>query len=400
MKKKILGLGCVSILLIAMAVIIADKEVYEAPLIEEAPIIEPIIVSEEEEYEKALENGADLLFWYDDESYTSYLTEAAVAFYEEEGIVVDVKYVADVDYVGMIYDATMEGEAFPDAYLLSGEELEKAYLFGIAKENTAVKSYEGVVASNAMEASTYGDKVLGYPLSYNVCLLAYNSQYFTEQPASLQAIIDFSDTTEPDENVEYLLEWDVHDPFFDFLFVSNSVVLNKTDSGMYEIGYSEELLAESLVFLEESLESFSIPIDTVTEQSVLQDVVNGKTLCAIIDSNCAKDIVSSGYEIIEFPRLNDTMEAKSVALTDMVLVNDFTEKAKLASEFAQFVTLQQSEILWDMTGHYPVQKQSNADGVENTAYRAYENAILAPNSQDAGVFWVDLNEMITKYFEL
>lgn len=39
-----------------------------------------------------------------------------------------------LDYIGMIYDNTMQGEDFPDVYLLNGDELEEAYLYGLAME--------------------------------------------------------------------------------------------------------------------------------------------------------------------------------------------------------------------------------------------------------------------------
>ena len=397
MRRKIFAIGCVSILLIAMAAKVSETSVYQQTMAEDTESMAPVMTAEEK-YETALNNGADLCFWYDDEAYEEFFKDAVVSYYDKEGIVVKLCYVDNIDYVGEIYDATMADAAFPDVYLLSGEELEKAYLYGVAKENDASEAYEGIVAENAVNASIYGNKMYGYPLSYNVCLLAYNSQYFTEQPTSLRAIIDYSDENEPDENVEYLLEWDVHDPFYDFLFVSESVVVDKTEAGVMEVSYNDAMLDASLTFLQESLESFSIPIDTVSERSVLNDVISGKTLCAIIDSDSIKDIQTSGYEVIEFPKLNDEIGARSVALTDMLVVNDFTTDKNEASAFAKFLSLEQSEKLWELSGHYPVKIQDNASIYEKTAYQAYENAILAPNSHDEGGFWVDLNEMITQYF--
>jgi len=237
--------------------------------------------------------------------------------------------------------------------------------------------------------------MFGYPLSFNVCLLAYNNQYFETAPESLQAIIDYSDDNEPDENVQYLLEWDAYDPFFGFLFVSESVVLNAEGIGVLEASYDEPLLEKSLLFLEESLASFSLPLDTVTEESVIADVMNGTTLCAIVDSDSMVQLAEAAYDIAEFPRLNEELDAQSVALTDKVLVNDYTEKTDMASAFAKYITLDNYASVWEMTGHYPVQLQGNADAHASVAYQAYEKAIPAPNSQDAGGFWIHIKEMIT-----
>ena len=398
MIKKYLSIAGISLFLIGLAAVVSKNEVYE-PVVEDTEETE-VVLSAAEAYELALNKGADLCFWYDDASYEAYFKEAAVSFYEEQGVVVEPVYVDAVDYVGSIYDATMAEEAFPDAYLLSGEELEKAYLYGVASENTQLEAYRGVVADNAVEASFYRNKCYGYPLSYNVCLLVYNNQFFDEKPASLQAIIDYSDENEPAENVEYLLEWDAYDPFFGYPFVSSCVTFSKTETEVLDVVYDETQKETLLTFLEESLASFSIPLDTVTEESVLTDVLNGVTLCAIVDSDSLQQLTAAeAYEVMEFPALNDTLSAKSAALTDMVVVNDFSTNQAVAMAFAQYVTLEQSEKLWTLSGHYSVKLSEVADHDEQVAYQAYEHAVLVPDSQDAAGFWIDLKNMITSSFE-
>ena len=396
MIKRYISIACISIFLIAMVAIFSKNHIFEAKTDNE--VVE-VTLSAKENYEQALAKGADVCFWYDDDTYQAYLEEAAIAFFEKHGITVELRYVDAVDYVGSIYDATMANEAFPDAYLLSGEELEKAYLYGVAGPNAAPEAYKGIVAEHAVEASYYRDVCYGYPLSYNVGLFAYNSQFFTEKPVSLQAIIDYSDDNEPTENVEYLLEWDAYDPFLGFPFISESVTFHKTEAEVLDVIYDEATLESSLLFLEESLESFSMPIETVTEESVIRDVLNGTTLCAIIDADSLKELaVAVDYEVMEFPNLNDELPARAAALTDMIVVNDYTKNAEEASAFAKYITLEYGVHLWEMTGHYSVQLSENADEWEQIAYRAYENAVLVPDSQDAAGFWIDLKEMITQYF--
>ena len=393
MIKKYLSIACVCALLIGLAGVVAEKEVYQPP--KKVQEVEAHVPTTMEKYEEALSGSSDLLFWYDDAGYETYFTGMAANYYDATGVLVEVEYVDSMDYVGEIYDTTMHEERYPDAYLLSGEELEKAHLYGVAGENQIESAYTGVVANNAITASKCHGKMFGYPLSFNVCLLAYNNQYFETAPESLQAIIDFSKENEPDENVQYLLEWDAYDPFFGFLFVSESVVLKTDGIGVLEASYDEELLEQSLLFLEESLEEFSLPLDTVTEESVISAVMNGVTLCAIVDADAMVELADSSYDIAEFPRLNEELDAQSAALTDMVIVNDYTENFETASAFAKYVTLDNYSSVWELTGHYPVQLQQEGDAKARVAYQAYERAIPAPNSQDAGGFWIYIKDMIT-----
>ena len=148
---------------------------------------------------------ADLTLWYADDSYADFFTEAAVRYYAKTGKKVAVQYQDTIDYLGTIYDKTMQDDAFPDVYLLPGDNLEEAYLYGLVSVNQTDPSENGVL-EKAVEAAAYEERVLGYPLSYDACVFIYQTDYFTEAPASLQAIIDYSNENEPAENVEYLLD--------------------------------------------------------------------------------------------------------------------------------------------------------------------------------------------------
>jgi len=242
MMKRYLSTALLGVFLVVIAAAVANREVYNPVLMQ--PEAQVHVQTIEETYQEALKGGADLCFWYDDSSYDTYFTTLAAEYYKETGILVELIYKEVMDYVGDIHDSTMQEEAFPDVFLLSGEELEKAHLYGIAGENELAEVYMGNVAENAVTASVCHGKMFGYPLSYNVCLLTYNNQYFATAPESLQAIIDYSDENEPAENVQYLLEWDAYDPFFGFLFVSDSIVLSDEAIGVLEASYDEALLEE------------------------------------------------------------------------------------------------------------------------------------------------------------
>jgi arabinogalactan oligomer/maltooligosaccharide transport system substrate-binding protein len=94
--------------------------------------------------------------------------------------------------------------------------------------------------------------------------------------------------------------------------------------------------------------------------------------------------------------LNEELDAQSAALTDMIIVNDYTDNYEASCAFAKYATLDNYGSVWEMTGHYPVQLQQNGDVKASVAYQAYERAIPAPNSQDAGGFWIHIKDMITE----
>ena len=328
---------------------------------------------------------ADLTLWYADDSYADFFAEAAVRYYAKTGKKVAVQYQDTIDYLGTIYDKTMQDDAFPDVYLLPGDNLEEAYLYGLVSVNQTNPSENGVL-EKAVEAATYEERVLGYPLSYDACVFIYQTDYFTEAPASLQAIIDYSNENEPAENVEYLLEWDVKDAFYDFPFVGNSVTFAKRGSDELDITY-DTILA-----------SFSIDADQVSEQHIVNNFREGRTLSAILDTDTLWQLDGYDYGLMQMPELSDTLSAATCASTDMIVVNDYTKDSAAAADFAQFVTVGMADELHGLSGHYSVIPSETPDTVEQTALDAYEGAVLMPDSKDAKNFWVTLEETILKYF--
>lgn len=82
----------------------------------------------------------------------------------------------------------------------------------------------------------------------------------------------------------------------------------------------------------------------------------------------------------------------------MIVVNDYSKNQKVAADFARFVIGDMADELYDMTGHMSVVSQDTGSVAEQVARAAYENSVLAPDSQDAKDFWVKLEETISKYF--
>lgn len=342
---------------------------------------------------------ADLIFWYEDESYRTFLEQAVKSYKEETGKVVELQYIDTLDYLDAVYDATMAEGNYPDVYLLSGEELEEAYLYGLAAINTSRDAYETSASKNAVNASVYQNVMYGYPLSYNTCLFVYLNGYFETAPTSIQEIITYSNENEPPENVEFLMEWDVNDAFYNFPFVSNGVKFSQSETSVVEITYNETLYQSDLAFLQEMLESFSVDANTVSEEKIISNLQEKKTLCAILDSDSLAQLNEEEYSIMEMPKLSDSLQSASCGLTDLVMVNDFSKNQETAEEFAKFVTLTMSEQLHALSGHYSVVLSDNANATEQIAYNAYENSILAPCTQDARDFWVKLKETIAVYFD-
>lgn len=341
--------------------------------------------------------ATDLIFWYEDESYRDFFEAAALRYFRKTGIKAAAVCRDTMDYIGEVYDGTMQDTVYPDLYLISGQDLEEAYLYGLVSVNGT--DTEGLgIAENAIAASTCAGKLLGYPLSYNVCVFIYQNGYFDSVPESLQSLISYANENEPGENVEYLLEWDVNDPFYDFPFVSNCVSFEKSGTGSMNVVYDEELYAKDMEYFEQILETFSVNAATVSEDEIVDNFLAGRTLCAIVDSDLLYRLEGYSYSLTKIPDLNEELAASTGALTDMIAVNPYSKQEAAAADFARFVTVDFAGELYKMTGHMPVIPSKDIAWTEQVSYEAYGSAVPAPNSRDAKDFWVRLEETISKYF--
>lgn len=340
----------------------------------------------------------DLIFWYEDDSYTAFFEETAMRYYAQTGVKVSLELRSTLDYIGDIYDKTMQDDAFPDVYLLPGDNLEEAYLYGLVSVNERGAADTGAVEKAAM-AATYGDKLLGYPLSFNTCVFICQPDYFGTVPESLQSIIDYSNENEPGEDVEYLLEWDVNDAFYDFPFIGNSVTFEKNETDTMNVIYDEELYQQDLEYFDTILASFSVDAGQVSEARIIENFLAGRTLSAIIDTDSLYKLEGHPYELMKMPDLNETLPAATCAMTDMLIVNDYTGQPDAAAEFAQFVTGTMAGDLYDLSGHFSVIPSGQPTETERIAFDAYETSVLVPDSKDARDFWVSVQTTILKYFD-
>ncbi len=288
-------------------------------------------------------------FWYGDEALADYINSAAVAFGEEHNVRVLPYYMAESDYLETINRASVDDTADavmkPDAYLISHDSLEKAYLAGLAApvEDRAGVMNDAHFPRAALEAVTCRDKMVAYPLYYETSALLYNETYLyewarqqagksdsdgnyegeegefeeldelpddedsqveydeetlalrTEQffakavPATVNDILQMADTFDPPETVEGIFSWDVSDIFYNYYFVGNYMnVGGEAGDDRSQISvYNPEAIA-SLQIYQGLNQFFSMESDTITYDSVLQDFIDGKILFTVATTDAIR----------------------------------------------------------------------------------------------------------------
>ena len=147
----------------------------------------------EQEKQEIFDNTKTLHIWYTDEALTDYISSMAVKYNEKYGIRVIPTLQSGLELLQKINEASLTSDYYPDLYIASNDNMEKAYLSGLAME---IWDEEGVVSlanfpESAMHAVTYQQKILGYPFYYETSALLYNMTYLEElAKREIQAELD------------------------------------------------------------------------------------------------------------------------------------------------------------------------------------------------------------------
>ncbi len=161
-------------------------------------------ISEKQE-ETVFTGGKETLYlWYTDETLTSYLTGAAVAYNEDHDVRIVPVLQPALEYLEGINQASLESNT-PDLYILGHDSLEKAYLAGLASEVEfpGDGSMEEAYLKTGLQAATYKDKVIGYPFYFETSGLLYNRTYLEDMAKSqLEAEADLAEGEAAQAQVE------------------------------------------------------------------------------------------------------------------------------------------------------------------------------------------------------
>lgn len=417
------------------------------------------IEQQEEDKTLSFHKKETMYFWYSDSSMTDYINSAAVAFGERNDVRVIPVLTSDSEYLEAINEASLKGEQVPDAYLISNDSLEKAYLAGLASkvEDGGALLTTANFPQTALSAVSYMDKLIAYPYYYETSALLYNKTYLeawtaaqlaaeqegTEEevfegeegetqegeegeaqerslevtpeqiaagiPANMDELLAFADNYDAPENVEAVLKWDVSDIFYNYYFVGQYMVVGG-ESGDDETNiniYNDET-KRCLEIYQALNQFFFIDADSVTYDSVLQEFIEGKLVFTVVTPDAvekmeqAKKDGSFAYEcgIARMPQPGAELKGRSLSVTSSVAINGYSRHKELANKFAAFLTGEYLDNLYTRTGKLSANLAVNTEQESLMVFmEEYKNSISLPKMIETSNFWVHLEIAFSKIWE-
>jgi len=398
-----------------------------------------------------------IYFWYSDEELTNYINSAAVSFGEREGVRVIPVLASDSEYLEVVNRETLHADKFPDAYLLSNDSLEKAYLAGLAAEVEDVRSVCNAeyFPQAALDAVTYHGKIIGYPLYFETSALVYNATYMEEwarqqavkelsgageqvdweegtvtemteeveldetavaakmqeylqkgMPTTMNDILNIADTFDAPEGVEGVMKWDVSDIFYNYWIVGNYMIVGG-DAGDDEqnMNINNTSTVQCLEVYKALNQFFSIESETVDYDAVLQDFIEGKVVFTIGTTDVVERLEQAKaegsfvyeYGVLTMPEVSEKLRSRSLSVTNAVVINGYSEHEELANEFAAYLTGDYAEGLYEKTGKIASNRQVNeANEALQVFAEEYAESVPLPKMMETGNFWLQLEVLFSR----
>lgn len=417
-------------------------------------------VQKEEEKASPFYNKETIYFWYSDESLTDFINSAAVAFGEKKDVRVIPVLTSDSEYLEAINNASLHSEQIPDAFIVSNDSLEKAYLAGLASK---INDESGLCTTEhypqtALYATTYKDNLVAYPFYYETSAFLYNKTYLeawtAEQlaaqasgeedgipedlenmeeapegeeivgeaplevtmeqieagiPTTMDELLAFADNYDAPENVEAILRWDVSDIFYNYYFVGNYMVVGgeSGDDKNNIVIYTEET-KKCLEVYQNLNQFFYIESDTVTYESVVQDFIDGKLVFTVATTDVLKKLEEAkengdfayDYGICMIPQPSEELKGRSLSVTNCIAVNGYSEHKELANEFAAYLSGSCYADLYERTGKVSANLAANPGDENLAAFMAeYQHSNALPKMIETSNFWIQLEILFSRVWD-
>ncbi len=395
--------------------------------------------------------------WYTNELMTDYYNNVA-SIYNKKNADVDVvpKLVDASEYLEHIYQASIQGEEFPDLYVITNDVLEKAYLSGLTLPVENIAKVKKELPQVAVEAASYDGMLLGYPFYFDTSTLVYNKTMLeqiafdqfvitaeaegVENPESIEVaeediehlvnlmipetideLIELSNNIEAPEGLETVFKWNINDVFFNYFYLGEYTSLSSDNIDIYN-----DNTAACMKIFKRVTEYFYMDAETVTTENVLDEFMQGKVLFTILDSESAvkleaadaEGLLSFEYDYALIPDpgkvieqdeegnnvvvSDEILQGRPLSTTTMVVVNGYADQPYAAADFAEFMTMknQFTDQLYEKTGYIPAHKNAKISGnMEKTFKVEYEVSVPMPNQMATGNLWMLLENAFNEIWD-
>lgn len=355
-----------------------------------------------------LEEDVTINLWYTSSLYTAYFEECAAKYHDaNKHVTVELKRIEDEDYLNKIYDECVRSDSAVDVFMLPSDDVQQAYLMGLMRANTSSSDVynEQTYGKNAITASSYKDKLVGYPLTFESAVMVYNKK-FAQEFATFDEITTFSDNfqfTEENEGVTQVIGWDVSDVSLNYAFLGEYMnVGGDAADDVTKTYLQDDKIKEAINAFVGFKDAYGIIRNNINYEEYLMRFMSGSLLYTIVKTNDLAAINQSGveYEIMAVPDYNSNLKTKAAARTYMLAVPSYSSNPQIAESVAKAFTYDYAEMLNEKAS-MPAARVNLENQPPQYAklLSAYSEMSLKARYMEIGDYYVNMEIMLHKSWD-
>lgn len=376
----------------------------------------------------------ELTIWYEDDSLTNFLKESALAYENSNHLKVKLVLATGIEYLEEINKATVHDNNGPDVYIASNDVLERATLAGLSApvSDAAKHLTTSYYPQTALDAVTYKNKQVAYPLYFETAFMVYNETYLTDYakqtleaanadtgteitddmikqqmqssiPVTIDQLLTFADGYDAPSQVENVFKWDVSDVMFDYPFAGNYLKLggqNGDDSSI--IDFNNQQAVDCLTAYQQLNQFFAIDPKLVTYDSVIDEFIQGKTVYTLATTDIIKKLEEAkangtftySYGTGHIPNPSESYASKSMSITNAVVVNGYSKNIEEAHKLAAYLSFDCASLLYAQSGKITARSDIACEVAQIANVKnEYASSAPIPKLMDSSNYWIQLENM-------
>lgn len=356
-----------------------------------------------------IEKDISVNLWYTDSDLTDYMDRVAAQYKAANPhITIAPKLVSTDEYLENIYNESIYGTDAPDVFMMSSDNLEKAYLMGIVADNdTYASNYSSEVYGNAaITASSLKGKLLGYPMTFDTAVMVYNEKY-ADSVSTFEELTQYSNNfqhTVDNEEVEVVAKWDVSDLLLNYAFVGNYINMGgEAYEDKSQVSLDEPNVIKSLNAYANLKDAYGIIRNTTTLESCLDAFKNNKLLYTIVKASDLSSLNESGveYGICKVPDLTQDLQAKGMSTTQLAVVNPYSSNVAVAKSVAKALTYDDAYEITELTDYPSARGDLKTDPNIEYAnlHQIYSDSVVKAKFMEIGELYIRMEVMLHQVWD-
>ena len=351
-----------------------------------------------------------LNFWYVDANMTDYFTGVIEKYQEEHSnVTVNMRIVAATGYLDNINTQSISHSNAVDIYMLHNEDLEQAYLAGLARAYDPKDTVytEENYGKSAMRAITYDNKRIAYPLYFDGAFLVYNKDYVETVPTTFDGILEFATMERSEEesvmdNIEIVCVWPVSDYTFNYEFLSDSLIVGGINGdNRSQVDVENGTVITALQYFQSLNDYFALERKEVDYEYCLNYFMEGKSAFTFAKTSALTRLNESevNYGTACMPDISGTISASALSYTQCLVINPYSTNIAEAEKFVKALSYDYVSEFYGQTGYYPSCKVWEYDDIVRGIYDNYYDSTPMPKMMTLGDYYIELDILLHKVWD-